>query len=67
MFLNKKYFTTWFWIILVIKLIVGSLLASSFMSQGFIPFVNYFLPLVCKIPTTILYQLAKQPLFHIHQ
>ena len=42
MFLNKKYFTTWFWIILVIKLIVGSLLASSFMSQGFIPFVNYF-------------------------
>ncbi|MBI4407874.1 MAG: DUF2029 domain-containing protein [Candidatus Kerfeldbacteria bacterium] len=42
MFLNKKYFTTWFWIILVIKLIVGSVLASSFMSQGFVPFVNYF-------------------------
>ncbi len=42
MFLNKKYFTVWFWIILVIKVVVGSVLASSFMSQGFVPFVNYF-------------------------
>lgn len=40
--LNKQYFSLPFWLILLLKIIVGSVLASSFMRDGFIPFVNYF-------------------------